>query len=117
MTGKRALKQSQEATRPSQWLIQRLCADKCRFSSVPLFFMFVDHISSHIGLVQTERNLLMPNISEFRDLSEIELFKMLTWQSCLHIVLVVMATNYLSWLLKRLLYMVDACNNYQVNRA
>ena len=63
MTGKRALKQSREATGPSQWLIRRLCADKRRFSSAPPFFMFVDHISSHIGLVQTERNPLMPNMN------------------------------------------------------
>ena len=88
---------------PGLSLIQRLCANKYHFSSVPPFFTFMDQIPSHIGLVQTERYLLMPNIPEFRDnfigtLNETELFEgadlavMFT-----HFVLVVMVTN-LSWL-------------------
>ena len=65
----------------------------------------------------------MPNIPEFRDnfvaaLNEMELFEgadlavMFT-----HFVLVVMATNYLSWLFTFSKYMMDTCNNYRVNRA
>ena len=94
--------------------------NKCPSSSFLPFFMFVDKISSHIGL---ERN---PNIAEFKGnfvaaLSEIELFEgadlavMFT-----HFVFVVIATNYLSWLFTKIIvakYMMDTCNNYRVNRA
>ena len=64
-------------------------------------FMFVDQICRPIDLVQKDRNLLMPNMPEFRDnfvaaLNKIVLFEVADKAVMFtHFVLVVMATNYL----------------------